>query len=251
MTRNVSERPRRVAREGRRTEAPLRPNAWHPVHRHDVAVCELAIGGSSSIVAVATRQAEQRHLRYRVPCDSTLRWPRRRRILVLLLLSRQRARRGSKTRQPLRDIATPDGRRHGRAQPVPASSRNARQPSARRFSGSARAVGDQPLLGLFNASNIVRAADRRPDTGHGLADDALQREQPPGERAEPRRDDRSRSSRCARTATGSSCGSSRRRSTSAIRPPISAGRSARPSSSTRRSRSRLTSRSATRTRWSS
>jgi hypothetical protein len=26
-----------------------------PVHRHDVAVCELAIGGSSSTVAVATR----------------------------------------------------------------------------------------------------------------------------------------------------------------------------------------------------
>jgi hypothetical protein len=39
--------------------ATVRPDAWHPVHRHDVAVCELAIGGSSSTVAVATRQNEQ------------------------------------------------------------------------------------------------------------------------------------------------------------------------------------------------
>ena len=45
---------------GRRTEAPLRPDAWHPVHRHDVAVYELAIGGSSGTVAVATRQKEGR-----------------------------------------------------------------------------------------------------------------------------------------------------------------------------------------------
>jgi hypothetical protein len=35
-------------------------DAWHPVHRHDVAVCELAIGGSSSTVAVATRHARLR-----------------------------------------------------------------------------------------------------------------------------------------------------------------------------------------------
>jgi hypothetical protein len=48
-------RYRSHARKGRRTEAPLRPDAWHPVHGHDVAVCELAIGGSSSTVAVATR----------------------------------------------------------------------------------------------------------------------------------------------------------------------------------------------------
>jgi hypothetical protein len=30
------------------------------MHRHDVGACELAIGGSSSTVAVATRQEEQR-----------------------------------------------------------------------------------------------------------------------------------------------------------------------------------------------
>jgi hypothetical protein len=47
---------------GRPTEAPLRPDAWHPVHRHDVAVRELAIGGSSSTVAVATRQRRQRRV---------------------------------------------------------------------------------------------------------------------------------------------------------------------------------------------
>jgi hypothetical protein len=35
------------------------PDAWHPVHRHDVAVWELAIGGCSSTVAVATRQERQ------------------------------------------------------------------------------------------------------------------------------------------------------------------------------------------------
>ena len=39
--------------------ASARPDAWHPVHRHDVAVCELAIGGSSSTVAVATRQTRE------------------------------------------------------------------------------------------------------------------------------------------------------------------------------------------------
>jgi hypothetical protein len=44
----------RDCRLGRPTEAPLRPDAWHPVHRHEIAVCELAIGGSSSTVAVAT-----------------------------------------------------------------------------------------------------------------------------------------------------------------------------------------------------
>jgi hypothetical protein len=48
------------ARCGRPTEAPLRPDAWRPVHRHDIAVCELAIGGSSSTVAVATNQTRQR-----------------------------------------------------------------------------------------------------------------------------------------------------------------------------------------------
>jgi hypothetical protein len=35
------------AHRGRPTEAPLRPDASHPVHRQDIAVCELAIGGSS------------------------------------------------------------------------------------------------------------------------------------------------------------------------------------------------------------
>ena len=30
----------------RRTEAPLRPDAWHPVHRHDVGVCDLAMVGA-------------------------------------------------------------------------------------------------------------------------------------------------------------------------------------------------------------
>jgi hypothetical protein len=41
--------PRRRSRRalGTTTEAPVRPDAWHPVHRHDVAVCELAIDGSS------------------------------------------------------------------------------------------------------------------------------------------------------------------------------------------------------------
>jgi len=33
------------ARCGPRTEAPLRPDAWRPRHRHDVAVRELATGG--------------------------------------------------------------------------------------------------------------------------------------------------------------------------------------------------------------
>jgi hypothetical protein len=32
------------------------PTSKHPVHRHDIAVCELATDGSSSTVAVATRQ---------------------------------------------------------------------------------------------------------------------------------------------------------------------------------------------------
>jgi hypothetical protein len=44
------------ARKGRPAEAPTRPDRWHPRHRHDVRPRELPIGGSSSTVAVATRQ---------------------------------------------------------------------------------------------------------------------------------------------------------------------------------------------------
>jgi hypothetical protein len=51
--------PAELSSARRRTEASLRPYAWHPVHRHDVAVCELAIGESSSTVAIATRHREQ------------------------------------------------------------------------------------------------------------------------------------------------------------------------------------------------
>jgi hypothetical protein len=50
------------------------PDAWHPAYRHDIAVCELAIGGRSSTVAVAggTRDAADprgtRSDRGRSPC---------------------------------------------------------------------------------------------------------------------------------------------------------------------------------------
>jgi hypothetical protein len=36
------------------------PDPLHPVHRHDVGVCELTMRGSSSTVAVAMRQKEAR-----------------------------------------------------------------------------------------------------------------------------------------------------------------------------------------------
>jgi hypothetical protein len=61
-------------------------DAWHPVHRHDVAVCELAIGGSSSTVAVATRHEEQHAAWYDLTAPS-----RRTRTCRPLTVGRRRA----------------------------------------------------------------------------------------------------------------------------------------------------------------
>jgi hypothetical protein len=46
------------------------PDPLHPVHGHDVGACELPIGGSSSTVAVATRQRQQRRADCSYPCSS-------------------------------------------------------------------------------------------------------------------------------------------------------------------------------------
>jgi hypothetical protein len=40
-------------------QKPTRPDPLHPVHRHDVAGRELAIGRNSRTVAIAMRQKQQ------------------------------------------------------------------------------------------------------------------------------------------------------------------------------------------------
>jgi hypothetical protein len=48
--------------QGTTNRSPARPNSSHPMHRHDVGASELAIAGSSSTVAFATRQIRQSRL---------------------------------------------------------------------------------------------------------------------------------------------------------------------------------------------
>ena len=124
-----------------------------------------------------------------------------------------------------RRSSTTRGRRASSTSPT----RPAWTPSERQ-----RQAGARPVRGGQH-DDAVRAADRGPDPGRGLADDALQRGLPARQRAEPAGDDARRRSSCSTTtATGSSCRSSRRRSTSATTPPTCVGRSARRCSSTRR-----------------
>jgi hypothetical protein len=109
---------------GRPTAAPLRPqgttngsatwrDALHPMHRHEVGARELPIGGSSTTVAVPTRQTDQRHVRHRVPPSATVRRERApvasQLLLVVQLRSERPLARAHVSAAPVRE------RRPGRA----------------------------------------------------------------------------------------------------------------------------------------